>query len=132
MKFNCVFLLLILIVVFLSGCLNSSVLPQTKQISPEPAIGKPYVAPLSPEPAKENIRDAIVGKWQCPMGGSGTISTQEYFKDGTGIAMPGNQTFNYFLVNDTILRIFSGSKSRDVKISISRNELIFNNLTFRL
>lgn len=125
MKFKCVFLLLILIVVFLSGCLNSSVLPQTKQISPEPAIGKPYVAPLSPEPAKENIRDAIVGKWQCQ-----NADTIQFFKDGTCIVMQHNQTqyFNYFFVNDTTLRVFSGSTLRDVKISISRNELIFNNV----
>jgi hypothetical protein len=60
MKCKYVLILSILILVFLSGCLNSSVLPQTKQISPEPTFEVIQVAP-TPEPSTDVNQRSSMG-----------------------------------------------------------------------
>jgi len=55
-KYNYVFAASILIIVFLSGCLNSNILPQTKHISPEPSNVVIQVGSPSPQPTIEVIQ----------------------------------------------------------------------------
>lgn len=76
--------------------------------------------------SKEN---AIVGKWLCKNPtGQGTI---QFFKDGTVTLTEKDKsigTGNYRFVDDTNLRLDFGSQSKVVSVSISGNELMFENI----